>query len=220
MSPELQEEFEEVYDVKIIWAYGATEFCGTLLSWTPDLHTKFSKSKRGAMGRPFPGVKVRIVDGETGAELPRGEQGYLEALAPEISLDWIRTTDLAVMDEDDFVFHRGRGDGIIIRGGFKVTPEVIDSALRDHPSILDAATVALADRRLGSVPGTVVELRRGAAAPTLQELADHIRARLNPLHVPVRYMVADSIPRTTSMKADLRAVRALLEKEAVADAGS
>ena len=57
MPPEMQEEFEAVYGVKIIWAYGATEFCGTVLAWTPDLHARFSKSKRGAMGRPFPGVK-------------------------------------------------------------------------------------------------------------------------------------------------------------------
>ena len=117
------------------------------------------------MGRPFPGVKVRIVDAETGMELPRGQEGFLEALSPMISRDWIRTTDLAVMDEDDFVFHRGRADGVIVRGGFKIAPETIDNALREHPSILDAATVGVTDERLGSVPGSVVELRRGAAAP-------------------------------------------------------
>jgi len=211
MPPDLQEEFEEVYGVKIIWAYGATEFCGSVLIWTPDLHAKFAKSKRGAMGRPFPGVKVRVVDTETGAELPRGQDGYLEALSPEVSSDWIRTTDLAMMDEDDFVFHRGRADGVIVRGGFKITPETIDNALRDHPNILDAATVGLVDRRVGSVPGSIIELRRGATAPGDQELDEHIRARLNPLHVPERYLVIDAIPRTTSMKPDLTAVRALLE---------
>lgn len=217
MPPELQEEFEEVYDVKIIWAYGATEFCGTVLTWTPDLHIKFSKSKRGAMGRPFPGVKVRVVDIETGVELPRGQAGYLEALLPELSPDWIRTTDLAMMDEDDFVFHRGRADGVIVRGGFKITPETIDNALRSHPSILDAATVGLPDRRVGSVPGSVVELRRGATAPRPWELDEHIRARLDPVHVPVRYLITKAIPRTTSIKADLRAVRSLLEEAARAD---
>jgi acyl-CoA synthetase (AMP-forming)/AMP-acid ligase II len=211
MPPDMQEVFEAIYGVKIIWAYGATEFCGTVLSWTPDLHARFSKSKRGAMGRPFPGVKVRIVDPETGLELARGQEGHLEALSPTISPEWIRTTDLAVMDEDDFVFHRGRADGVIVRGGFKIAPETIDNALREHPNILDAATVGLSDGRLGSVPGSVVELRRGATAPLPRALDEHVRARLNPLHVPVRYLIVDAIPRTTSMKADLRAVRALLE---------
>jgi long-chain acyl-CoA synthetase len=220
MPPEMQEEFEAVYGVKIIWAYGATEFCGTVLAWTPDLHARFSKSKRGAMGRPFPGVKVRVVDSETGLELPRGQEGHLEALSPMISPQWIRTTDLAVMDEDDFVFHRGRADGVIVRGGFKIAPETIDNALREHPSILDVATVGLSDERLGSVPGSVVELRRGATAPPSRALDEHVRSRLNPLHVPVRYLIVDAIPRTTSMKADLRAVRALLEDASLAGAGA
>jgi long-chain acyl-CoA synthetase len=219
MPPEMQEEFEATYGVKIMWAYGATEFCGTVLTWTPDLHARFSKSKRGAMGRPFPGIQVRIVDPETGLELPRGQEGHLEALSPMISREWIRTTDLAVMDEDDFVFHRGRADGVIVRGGFKIAPEKIDNALREHPSILDAATVGVADERLGSVPGSVIELRRGAGAPTPRALDEHVRSRLNPLHVPVRYLIVDAIPRTTSMKADLRAVRALLEDSNPARAG-
>ena len=220
MPPDMQEQFEATYGVKIIWAYGATEFCGTVLTWTPDLHARFSKSKRGAMGRPFPGVSVRIVDSETGLELPRGQVGHLEALSPLISPEWIRTTDLAAMDEDDFVFHHGRADGVIVRGGFKVAPETIDNALREHPSILDAATVALSDERLGSVPGSVVELRRGATAPLPRALDEHVRSRLNPLHVPVRYLIVDAIPRTTSMKADLRAVHALLEDANRSSAGS
>ena len=213
MPPELQEEFERVYGIKVIWAYGATEFCGTLVTWTPELHDRYSRSKRGAMGRPFPGVQLRVVDVDTGAELPLGDVGYLEALLPEISTDWIRTTDLAVIDEDDFVFHRGRGDGVILRGGFKVIPEVIDSALREHPSILDAATVGIEDRRLGQVPASALELRRGTTAPTREQLDAHVRARLNSLHVPVRYAITDALPRTTSMKPDQRAIRSLLEKQ-------
>jgi acyl-coenzyme A synthetase/AMP-(fatty) acid ligase len=213
MEPELQEEFERVYGIKVIWAYGATEFCGTLVTWTPELHDQYSRSKRGAMGRPFSGVQLRVVDVDDGAELPRGEVGYLEALVPEVDTDWIRTTDLALIDEDDFVFHKGRGDGVILRGGFKVIPEAIDSALREHPSILDAATVGVADHRLGQVPAAAIELRRGEVAPTYEQLDAHVRARLNSLHVPVRYTVTDALPRTTSMKADLRAVQSLLEKK-------
>lgn len=214
MPPELQEEFERVYDIKVIWAYGATEFCGTLVTWTPELHDQYSRSKRGAMGRPFPGVQLRVVDVDTGEVLPRGGQGYLEALVPDISPDWIRTTDLAVIDEDDFVFHRGRGDGVILRGGFKVMPERIDSALREHPSILDASTVGIPDSRLGHVPATALELQRGMVAPSSESLDAHVRARLSTIHVPVRFLITDALPRTTSMKVDLRAVRALFEKPA------
>jgi len=101
---------------------------------------------------------------------------------------------------------------VILRGGFKILPEAIDTALREHTCILDAATVGIADRRLGQVPATALELRRGMTAPTHEQLDAHVRARLNSLHVPVRYAIADALPRTPSMKADQRAVRSLLEK--------
>ena len=119
-----------------------------------------------------------------------------------------------MIDEDDFVFHRGRGDGVILRGGFKVMPERIDSALREHPSILDASTVGIPDSRLGHVPATALELQRGMVAPTSESLDAHVRARLTTIHVPVRFLITDALPRTTSMKVDLRAVRALFEKPA------
>ena len=149
------------------------------------------------------------------SNVPRQNEGLHGSLGYRQSRDSSNRVNLAskvaMMDEDDFVFHRGRADGVIVRGGFKITPETIDNALRDHPNILDAATVGLVDRRVGSVPGSIIELRRGATAPGDQELDEHIRARLNPLHVPERYLVIDAIPRTTSMKPDLTAVRALLE---------
>src|SRR3546814_2408847 len=55
----------------VIWAYGATEFCGTLISWTPDLHDAYRHAKRGAVGKPLPGIQVRIADVETGEQIGR-----------------------------------------------------------------------------------------------------------------------------------------------------
>src|SRR3546814_10318353 len=70
-TPELQDEFESIYGIKVIWAYGATEFCGTLISWTPDLHDAYRHAKRGAVGKPLPGIQVRIADVETGEQTGR-----------------------------------------------------------------------------------------------------------------------------------------------------
>src|SRR3546814_9064515 len=117
ISPELQAEFEERYGIKVIWAYGATEFCGTVISWTPDLYERFRNEKDGAMGRALPGIELRVVDVNSGDPLPSGATGYLEALVPAVRDGWIRTTDLAVIDDEGFVFHKGRGDGAILRGG-------------------------------------------------------------------------------------------------------
>lgn len=207
-SPELQEEFENAYGIKVIWAYGATEFCGTIISWTPALHEAFRNAKKGAMGKALPGIQLRVTDVESGAPLPANELGYLEAIVPAVrGEEWIRTTDLAVIDEDGFVYHRGRGDGAILRGGFKVLPEKIVTALQQHPLVLDAAVVGIADPRLGEVPVAAVELRAGAPVVSPEELRDYARKVLVVHHVPTRILVLDALPRTTSLKADLGAIR-------------
>lgn len=209
-SPELQEEFEAAYDIKVIWAYGATEFCGTIISWSPALYEAFREAKKGAMGRALPGIRLRVTDVDTGAPLVAGQVGYLEAVVPSVrGEEWIRTTDLATIDEDGFVFHRGRGDGAIVRGGFKVLPEKIVAALQRHPAVLDAAVVGIADARLGEVPVAAVELRAEAAAASAQDLRDYARQVLVVHHVPVRILVLDALPRTTSLKVDLGAVKRL-----------
>jgi acyl-coenzyme A synthetase/AMP-(fatty) acid ligase len=141
----------------------------------------------------------------------------IEAYSAEISDRWVRTTDLAYVDEDGFFFHQGRGDGVILRGGFKVSPDKIDQVLREHPAVLDAATVGLPDKRLGSVPAVAIELKQGVTPPTEKELEEHIRARLPAHHVPVRYLILDALPRTASLKPRLADIKTLFE-DAPADA--
>jgi len=182
-SPELQDEFEAAYDVKVIWAYGATEFCGTIISWTPALYETYRERKRGAIGKALPGIELRVTDPETGLPVGDGEVGYLEAIVPAVNDDWIRTTDLVTMDADGFVFHRGRGDGAIVRGGFKVLPEKIVTAMLQHPSVLDAAVVGLPDARLGEVPVAAVELREGTPEVNETELRDYAKQMLVTHHV-------------------------------------
>jgi len=208
-SPELQDEFERAYDLKVIWAYGATEFCGTIISWTPALYETHHKSKRGAIGKALPGIELRVTDPETGEPVAADEVGYLEAIVPAVQDGWIRTTDLVTIDADGFVFHRGRGDGAIVRGGFKVLPEKIVTALQQHPAVLDAAVIGLPDARLGEVPVAAVELRQGTPRVSAELLRDYAKKMLVAHHVPTRIMILDRLPRTTSLKADLGAIRRL-----------
>ncbi|MDE1145137.1 MAG: class I adenylate-forming enzyme family protein [Azospirillaceae bacterium] len=215
MPPALQTEFEETYGIKVIWAYGATEFCGTVVSWTPALYERYRDAKLGAMGKALPGISLRVVDTVTGAPLPADREGYLEALVPAVSADWIRTTDLALIDADGFVFHRGRGDGAILRGGFKVLPEKVAAVLQSHPAVLDAAVVGLADHRLGQVPVAAVEARAGMPVPTEADLLALARRELVAHHVPIRVRVMEALPRTASLKVDLAAVRRLFEEETI-----
>ncbi len=212
LTPEIQDQFEEAYDIPIHWGYGATEFGGTLVRWTPDMREPFAKSKRGSIGRAMPGTDLRVIDTQTGEVLPPGKPGVMEAKVPMMSPDWIRTTDLVTIDEDGFVFHHARNDGVISRGGFKILPETVVEALRTHPAIADASIVGLTDDRLGEVPAAAVELKAGATYPGDDALAAHLRARLTAMHIPTRFIAVEALPRTPSMKVSLAEVRRLFDR--------
>lgn len=211
ITNELQDELLRRYGIVAIWAYGATEFCGTIISWSLKLHEEFGATKRGAMGRPVAGVEVRVVDPDSGEPLPCGAVGHLEAKVPAVGTHWIRTTDLAMIDGDGFIFHRGRGDGAILRGGFKVLPETIVEALMKHPAVFDASVVGLPDGRLGQVPVAAVQLRADAPHVGEAELLGHLRSELAATYIPRAIRIVDTLPRTPSLKIDQRAVAALFE---------
>lgn len=209
LDPETRDEFEARYGIPIVLAYGATEFAGSLCAWTPDMQAEFGASKRHSVGRALPDTQLRIVDAETGAVLAPDEQGLLEAKVAPIGPDWIRTTDIASIDVDGFVTLHGRADGAINRGGFKVQPETVRRVLISHPAVRDACVVGVPDTRLGEVPFAAIEVADGAPAPSENELAELVRARLPVYNVPVAFTVVDELPRNPALKVSLPAVAAL-----------
>ncbi|WP_375196260.1 class I adenylate-forming enzyme family protein [Sphingobium sp.] len=209
LDPDLQDRFERRYNLSILWGMGATEFCGTIIRWTPQMREAMGHAKRGSTGLPMPGVDIRAVDPESGAEVPPGAEGLLEVHCPSVRPDWVRTTDLVMIDEDGYVFHRGRHDGAIVRGGFKILPERVVDVLRQHPSVVDASVVGIPDARLGAVPVAAVELSQGAAGVDEQALLAHLRAELPPTHVPAQIRIVDALPRTPSLKVSLMDVKRL-----------
>lgn len=211
LEPELRDEFETRYGIPLLWAYGATEFAGSVCAWTPELYERYHGTKSGSSGKPLPGVQVRIVDTETGAALPAGERGLLEARVQVIGPEWIRTTDVASVDVDGFVTIHGRADGAINRGGFKILPETVRAVLITHPAVRDACVVGIPDARLGQVPAAAVELRHGGAAPSAEELTGLLRDALPSHHVPVAIVVVDQLPRNAALKVRPADVAALFE---------
>jgi long-chain acyl-CoA synthetase len=212
--PDLQREFEDRYGLPVLTTYGATEFTGAVASWSREDHLTFGRSHIGSSGRAHPGVKLRTVDPETGRILALGEEGVLEVLAPQSvgkATTWARTTDLAVIDEDGFLWIRGRVDDAILRGGFKVHPTKVEQALKDHPSVLEAAVIGLDDKRLGAVPVAAVTIRPEADVPTSDELIDFVKLKLNAYEVPRQLLIVDTLPVTLSMKVSRPALRALFE---------
>jgi acyl-coenzyme A synthetase/AMP-(fatty) acid ligase len=213
LDPTVQRAFEERYGVPILLSYGATEFAGPVAAMTAQLHPEWGKRKFGSVGRPFAGSRLRIIDAETGAVLPAGQEGILEVISPRIGPDWIRTSDVALIDEDGFLFHRGRADGAIIRGGFKLLPETIERALLLHPAVSAAAVVGVSDTRLGQVPAAAIQLKPGFAPPAPADLEAHLRAHVLATHIPVKWRFVQELPRNRSMKTDRPAVRRLFEEQ-------
>jgi long-chain acyl-CoA synthetase len=116
-----------------------------------------------------------------------------------------------VIDEDDFLFIKGRADNAILRGGFKVHPDDVNKVLEGHPAVREAVVVGIPDRRLGAVPVAAIMLKSGVAEPGADELKAYARAHLIAYQVPVKFLFVDDVPRTPSLKPALADVRALFE---------
>ncbi|MFB9316032.1 class I adenylate-forming enzyme family protein [Cryptosporangium minutisporangium] len=209
LSADDADAFTGKYGVPVLVSYAATEFGGGVAGWNLADHQRYWSTKRGSVGRAHAGCALRVVSSETGAVLPPDQPGLLEVRAAQLGTgdEWIRTTDLARIDADGFVWILGRADQAIIRGGFKILPDDVRAVLERHPAVRAAAVVGLPDRRLGAVPVAAVEIR---APVTADDLAAHVSTQLAPYERPVEIRIVDALPRTPSAKVDLGAVRALL----------
>ena len=202
-------EFEARYGARVMGNYGATEFCGPIASGCYEDRDLFGDTKEGTVGRLRRGVvNARVVDPETGEVLPAGAVGVLELQVHRMGPEWMRSSDLASLDADNFLFIHGRADDAIIRGGFKIVPSVIGDALKRHPRVNDVSVIGIPHERLGQTPVAAVEVRPG---PPLsgEELMDFLRSELVAYQVPTEIKVLDALPRTPSMKVDKAAVKAL-----------
>lgn len=203
--PELADRFFRTYGARVLMTYGATEFAGAVAGWTYALHQDWWGRKAGSAGRPF-GDAVLRVTGPDGRDLAPGEVGVLEVRTSQSARgvgEWVRTSDLARVDADGFLWITGRADDAIVRGGFKVQPGVVTPVLESHPAVREAAVAGLPDERLGAVPVAAVELEPGAdvvEAVLSAELTARCRAELTPYEVPAHIVVVNALPRTPSSK--------------------
>jgi long-chain acyl-CoA synthetase len=209
LEHEVQDAFEAKYGIPVVLSYGATEFGGPVTSMTPALRQTWGPSKRHSVGQPFAGCRLRIVSMDTGQPLAAKQEGLIEVMSPRVGSHWNRTSDLGLLDEDGFLYLRGRADRTINRGGFKVSPDLIVDALRKHPSVAAAAAIGFPDVQLGQVPVAAVELKGTGAPASESELMAHARSHLYTMLVPTQIKIVRELPRNQSFKVDLAAVEKL-----------
>lgn len=213
LSAEDADAFTEKYGIPVLTSYAATEFGGGVAGWTLAEYQRYWQTKRGSVGRANPGAQLRVV-ADDGTPLGPGQVGLLEVKPGQLgpAAQWMRTTDMARIDADGFLWIVGRADQAIIRGGFKVMPDDVRMALERHPAVAGAAVIARPDERLGETPVAMVELRERADADALVE---YLRERLARYEIPTEIAIVDAIPRTPSGKADLGAIRDFFREPAV-----
>ena len=217
LGPETEVAVGERFGARSIQGYGMTEM-------SPISHmTVAGNIRHGSSGQAVPSTECRIVDpvslqdrapGEEGELWVRGPQvmlGYLnnpQATAESLTPDgWLRTGDLAVIDEDGFMFIRDRLKELIKVKGFQVAPAEVEAALCAHPDVVDAAVVGRPDEAAGEVPVAFVVRKPGMLVDETQ-LHAHVEGCLAHYKHPAEYRFVDSVPKSASGKILRRELRA------------
>ncbi|SES22942.1 Acyl-CoA synthetase (AMP-forming)/AMP-acid ligase II [Streptomyces sp. yr375] len=120
---------------------------------------------------------------------------------------WVLLGDMATVDEEGVVVVLGRGSQCINTGGEKVYPEEVEQALKSHPDVYDALVAGVPDATWGDHVAAVVQVRTGAPLPSLEDIQRHCRTRLAGYKIPRQLVLAESIRRSPSGKADYRWAR-------------
>lgn len=223
----LVRRIEDTLGVDFTIVYGQTECSPALTNTLPD---DSPEDKGTTVGPPLPHTEIRIVAPDTQETLPVGEQGELwargyctmlgywdepEETAQTLLPDgWLRTGDLATMDERGYCRIVGRLKDMIIRGGENLFPVEIEEVLYQHPAVAEAAVVGLPDETWGEVVAAFVRLADPASPPTVAALRAHVRDHLSPQKTPTLWFGLDAFPLTGSGKIQKYALRDAWEEGA------
>ena len=197
-------------------------------------------ARPGSMGRPYPGHRVAVLDDE-GKECARGVAGDVAVHRRDIHGDrdpifflgywnndaatrakftgdpddsWWRTGDMAVMDDDGYLWYQGRSDDMFKAAGYRIGPSEIENCLVKHAAVANAAVVPRPDTERGAVVKAYVVLAAGfeASSALVQDLQRHVRGKLAPYEYPKEIEFVAALPMTTTGKVQRRVLR--LQEEA------
>jgi acyl-coenzyme A synthetase/AMP-(fatty) acid ligase len=203
LNPEVLRAWDEATGVQIRDGYGQTE-TGQLTGMPLG-----EPARPGSMGRPLPGMKLWVDDGELVLDPESDPTFFLRYLGEGLPSGEWRTGD-RVREEDGFLYFEGRADDVIISAGYRIGPFEVESALVSHAAVAEAAVVAAPDDERGAVVRAVVVLREGHAPSDAlaAELQEHVKHETAPYKYPRIVDFADELPKTASGKvkrAELRA---------------
>ncbi len=207
--------FKAKFGADIYEGYGLSEAAPTV-----SAHRRGEPIKPGSVGRPVPGVEIKIVD-DAGNEVPTGEVGELlvrgdnvtpgyfrneEATRAAIKDGWLYTGDIAKVDEDGYLYIVDRKKDLIIRGGFNIYPRDLEEMISKHPAVGEVAVVGAPSSEMGEEVVAFV-IKKPGAEVTEEELIKYCQDKLAKYKTPRRILFTDNLPRNgvgKVMKKDLR----------------
>ncbi|HWS15067.1 MAG TPA: class I adenylate-forming enzyme family protein, partial [Candidatus Methylomirabilis sp.] len=201
--------------------YGQTEGAARLSSLDPEL----VESKIGSIGRGIPGVELRVV-GNDGRDVEPGDVGEIVARGKNLMIGylgdpggtaevlrdgWLHTGDLATVDDEGFIFIRGREKEFIKSGGYRIGPQQIEDVLLQHPSVQECGVVGVPDELLGEQVFAFAVFRPEAGPGVAEkDLLDFLRERLPAYMVPARIVPVGLLPKTETGKVKRQQLREIL----------
>ena len=225
ISEEVLAASMKTFKTNFMQVYGLTETTGATTILMPEDHDLTGPKRKllRSCGKIVPGMTLRVVDSETGNDMPVGEVGEIwvkggqvmkgywnmaEETAKSINSDgWFKTGDAAYLDEDGYVYIFDRVKDMIVSGGENVYPAEVENALMAHPAIADVAVIGVPDEKWGEVPKAMV-VRKPDVAVTEDEIIAFAKERLAGFKCPKSVNWVDALPRNPSgkiLKKDLRA---------------
>jgi long-chain acyl-CoA synthetase len=217
LSMELKNRFEAKTGAKLVEGYGLTESCG-VVSANPYM----ALNKPGTIGQPVPGTIVKLVDkGDPSKPAPAGEPGELIFSGPQVMQgywnlpeedkqvfvgDFLRTGDVATIDEDGYIKIVDRLKDMIAVGGFKVFPSQVEEVLYKHEAVKEALVIGVPDDYRGESPKAYVALYPDMTI-TGEQLKDWLNPQLGKHERVVDVVVRESLPKTMIGKLDRKALR-------------
>lgn len=219
---ELMKAAMDRFGCGFVQMYGMTETSGTIVTLDPEDHDPRGNPKMRSVGKPLPGVEVKIIDeagkavgpNEVGEIATRSEQnmrGYWnlpEATAKTIDEEgWLRTGDAGYLDEDGYLYIHDRVKDMIISGGENVYPAEVENAVYSHPKVADVAVIGVPDEKWGEAVKACVVVKKGETLSEAEVIA-HARQHIAGYKCPKSVDFIEALPRNPSGKILRRELRA------------
>uniref|UniRef100_T1JBL1 medium-chain acyl-CoA ligase n=1 Tax=Strigamia maritima TaxID=126957 RepID=T1JBL1_STRMM len=230
MQPEVIKKWKKKTNITILEAYGQTETSVLIYN------SKRFPFKMGSMGKANPSLKIDLLD-EDGKEVPRGKVGQIAVkVKPNWPLgifkgyeedaektskvfvgDYYLTGDHAYVDADGYFFYTGRKDDLITSSAYRIGPVEVESALQQHPDVLESAVIGVPDFERTQIVKAFVILKDSGkkkdAEKLKKELQEHVKKTTAPYKYPRQIEFIDVLPKTISQKIKRAELRAAEEKK-------